>query len=212
MKLFPPRRGAALLGILGAVAAGMLAASPSASAADFPPTIGTQPGHLTITPTSGNMTTNPLGTWSTDTPCLTGFQDTANVNIVTITPGSNPPEFNVATASGRVSVNGSTPPTGSFNSSMADLVNAQGLQSGQIYEVVVRCLSADLDQREVQSGFIQIAADGNGRGATDRLAEKNAAVCALTAPAWSNNSRSPSRASVACPRPLMNSPQTRWRG
>ena len=58
----------------------------------------------------------------------------------------------------------------------------------------------------------QMAGDGNGRGAVDRVAEKNATVCALTAPAWSNNSRKPSRASVAWPRPLMNSPQTRWRG
>ena len=161
MKLSPRRRGAALLGILGAVAGGMLAVSPNAGAADFPPTFGTQPGHLFIHPTSGNMTTNPLGTWTTDAPCADGFQANAQVAIITITPGSNPPEFNVGTAGGLTSVTGSTPPGGSFSFSMAELVTGQGLQAGSIYEVAVRCLSADFDEKVVQSGFIQIAADGN---------------------------------------------------
>ena len=67
--------------------------------------------------------------------------------------------------------------------------------------------AASISKRDKQSA-------GCAKGLTGEpaLPEKNAAVRAATVPASRNGSVKPSRASVSCPRPLMNSPQTRCRG
>ena len=164
MKVPRLRRGAVVFGVAAAMATGLLVVAQSASAADVPPGQGSAPGHLQLQPKTGNassdtgdLTSNPAATWSTDVPCPAEFPDRASVAIVTTDGGGN-----FHTASDTITLSGSTPPSGSLNDTMGTFVRTDGLVAGQIYEVVVRCLNAaTFAAAAVQSTYIQIAADGN---------------------------------------------------
>lgn len=153
MKITNLRRKVVLVGMAGAAVGAMaLGATPAQAATPTP--IGSQVGHLTLTPSSGDMNAKP--TWTTDVGCPTGFQTTAIAQVVIDPVG--PVTSNVSVL---VPVSGSTPPSGSFQDPWGTVVLNAGLQNGHTYEVVIRCLSDQLTKQFVQSTFVKIADDGN---------------------------------------------------
>jgi len=154
------KRGVQLLGATGiAVVASLIGAGAAAASSNcLPDPVGSQPFQLRITPGHGDLTTDPAASWSTRKGCPADYQNGAALAFVT---GSGDAVV-YHTASARVATNGNAPLSGTLNSSIGAAVDADGLQAGHAYELVVRCFNDDFDSTPVQSTFITIKSDSTG--------------------------------------------------
>jgi hypothetical protein len=140
-------RTAALLGMVGAAASAAVLV-PSVAQAATP--IGADPGHLTLTPSSGALSLQP--TWATDTPCGTNFNSSAKLEIVK-------DNGSVIAASGTVTPV-TAPFSGTLQANMTTIKNVAGMVAGHTYEFFVACQTATLQSDPEQSTFVTISADG----------------------------------------------------
>lgn len=151
MKAIHLKRSAVLAGLIGAATLGAALIAPTAAMAG----VGSQPGHLTLNPTSGGP--NDVPSFSTDSPCPTGFQAGANLTVVddqglaevisTSVPGAN-----TALPGGF---------SGVAEGSMALIELSANLQTGKAYEFVINCHSDPVNGTLVQSTFVTFDANGN---------------------------------------------------
>jgi hypothetical protein len=146
-------RMAVLTGVVGAATlVGVLA--PSAAMADVRnPPIGSQPGHLTLNPSSGASSLKPA--FSTDTPCPVGQQSSAIVDVAA-NDGTNQGLLTAALPGTVISNPAGFSGTLSFT--MAQALSVAG-PAGQTYEFVVEC-RAGTTPNFVQSTFVTFDATG----------------------------------------------------
>jgi hypothetical protein len=146
------RRSAVLLGVVGLTAGAAVMTAGSALAAN-----GSEPGNLTLNPTSGATSLTP--TWSTSDGCPAGFQGSAVVS-----------EFNPSGAFvSRVSTvvnSGLTAPFGAgstLDGTMQQLLNLAGIANGGTVEWAVDCFSGaggTGSSEFVQSTFVTVPTGG----------------------------------------------------
>jgi len=115
--------------------------------------MGSQPGHLTLNPTSGASSLKPA--FSTDTPCPVGQQSSAIVDVAA-NDGSNQGLLTAALPSTVISNPAGF--TGTLAFTMAQALSVAG-PAGQTYEFMVEC-RAGTTPNYVQSTFVTFSADG----------------------------------------------------
>jgi hypothetical protein len=145
------RRGAVILGVVGLAAGGAVLTAGSALAG-----VGSQPGNLTLSPSSGALSLTP--TWSTSTGCPAGFQASAEMSDYT-TGGTLISRISPAVSSGLTAGF-----SGTLDGSMQLLLNQAGIAStGGTVEFVIGCYNqagATGTASFTQSTFVTVPAGG----------------------------------------------------
>jgi len=145
------KRTAVLLGAGALVAGASLLGSTAAHAA-----VGTQPGTITLNPSSGPTSTTGI-TYATTIPCPAGNNSSASVRIVDPVTGTQSqlaPINNAVTA----------PFSGTFNATFALAASVMPNIVGATSEIVVQCfsgVSGGGTAVAVMDTFVSISADGS---------------------------------------------------
>ena len=142
------RRFGVLAGLAGLAAVTALAFAAPAQAAG-----GSQPGNVSLTPSSGGPTLAP--TWTTTTPCPTGNTDGADLAILA---DNGVDVLDVASDTVPI-VNQPGGFSGVVNFTMG--AHAAGLTAGHAYEWSVQCFTPTGEYIFVQSMWVTFDASGN---------------------------------------------------
>jgi hypothetical protein len=157
MKAFSLKRSAVLAGMVGAAMLSVLLVPGTANANVSNPPHGSQPGNLTLNPTSGARTLSP--TWSTTTGCPAGFQTNATLEVITDSTTSpdqqisDPVTANIATG----------PMSGTLTggATMNDIFAIPLGPLGETFEFVIDChATGGVHGQYVQSTFVTFNSDG----------------------------------------------------
>jgi hypothetical protein len=150
------KRTAVLAGVIGAAMLAVTLVPTAAQANVSNPPKGSQPGNLTLNPTSGTFASAP--TFSTSTGCPAGFQANATLEVLTDGVGdqqiSNPV----------IGPQTPNPFSGTLFAglTMADVFNLPVGPLGETYEFVIDChATAGVHGVYVQSTFVTFNTDGN---------------------------------------------------
>jgi hypothetical protein len=144
----------AWIGLISAAAIGAALFVPGAAMANVTnPPSGSQPGALTLSPSSGASTLTP--TWSTSSACPAGFQTNATLSVMA--DDGTEQQISVPVIGALVGA----PFNGTLEASMGDILSVAG-PAGETYEFVVDChATAGLRGELVQSTFVTYSADGS---------------------------------------------------
>jgi hypothetical protein len=154
MNTIHRKRPAVLVGLISAVTIGAALLLPAAAQANVPtPPAGSQPGNLTLNPSSGDLTSQP--SFTTTTGCPTGNQ--ANATLSVMADDGSEQQISAPV----VGPSTPNPFTGAMNLTMGDALGVAG-PAGETYEFVIDCHAVPGDHGKlVQSTFVTFAANGN---------------------------------------------------